>query len=359
MNMRKTSLIIVFLIASLCSMAQVSVEMKIDSLQMLIGEQTDLSVKVVMNKGGRLTFPRLRASQYITPGVEVVEVHNADTVEQENGQLEITKRYTLTSFDENVYLIPSQTIRVNGKTFSTNKLALKVLAVDVDTLHKDKFFPAKGVQSNPFDWQDFKEAFYFSLLLLVVFALGVYLYICLKQQKVIIPRLRFIQHVPPHQKAMQAIERIKSDKLLLSDDQKTYYTELTDVLRQYIQERFGFNAKEMTTPEIIEHLQSTQDGRMVEELRELFSTADLVKFAKYSTHLSEKDNNLMKAIEFVNQTKVEGEQAKRIIEKDISQEEEQSIKTRGFTKAMFICALVIGIAILVYTVYIMYGLLVE
>ena len=78
---------------------------------------------------------------------------------------------------------------------------------------------------------------------------------------------------------------------------------LTDTLRQYIKERFGFNSLEMTTDQIIEHLQAAGDRKMIDELRQLFQTADLVKFAKYSTQLNENDMNLVKAVNFIDETK--------------------------------------------------------
>lgn len=75
----------------------------------------------------------------------------------------------------------------------------------------------------------------------------------------------------------------------------------------YIQERFNFNAMEMTSDQIIEHLQQVGDQKMIDELRELFQTADLVKFAKYSTLLNENDLNLVNAVNFIDQTKQEGQ----------------------------------------------------
>ena len=106
---------------------------------------------------------------------------------------------------------------------------------------------------------------------------------------------------------MQKIAQIKEDKLVQSEDSKEYYTQLTDTLRQYISERFKFNAMEMTSAEIIEHLQAENDEEALNELRELFRTADLVKFAKYTTLINENDRNLVTAVEYINQTKIEEE----------------------------------------------------
>ena len=121
----------------------------------------------------------------------------------------------------------------------------------------------------------------------------------LRQNKPIVTKIRIIKYVPPHKKALITIDQIKKDQMQSNGDQKKYYTQLTDTLRQYIQERFGFSAKEMTSNEIIACLQKIGDEPMINELRDLFITADLVKFAKYSTLLNENDLHLVKAIDFI------------------------------------------------------------
>ena len=88
-------------------------------------------------------------------------------------------------------------------------------------------------------------------------------------------------------------------------DPKEYYTELTDVLRTYMAERFGFNAMEMTSSEIIDKLLETNDKESIRELKYLFETADLVKFAKHLPLMNENDMNLVNAVDFINNTKIE------------------------------------------------------
>jgi hypothetical protein len=104
---------------------------------------------------------------------------------------------------------------------------------------------------------------------------------------------------------MKKIEEIKADKQVRREDPKLYYTELTEVLRTYIKDRFGFNALEMTSSEIIEHLLEVKDQQSVSDLKTLFMTADLVKFAKHAPMMNENDMNLVNAVDFINQTKVE------------------------------------------------------
>ena len=120
--------------------------------------------------------------------------------------------------------------------------------------------------------------------------------------------------------------------MVSSENQKEYYTRLTDTLRKYIEERYGFRAMEMTSSEIIDRLTETQDRQALDELRALFQTADLVKFAKYSTLINENDMNLVNAIEFINKTKLENQQEEVVEKPQLTEEEERSVKERRVLK---------------------------
>ncbi len=108
------------------------------------------------------------------------------------------------------------------------------------------------------------------------------------------------------------------------ETQKEYYTQLTNTLRDYIVSRFGFNAMEMTSGEIIEHLRASGDQKMIDELRMLFSTADLVKFAKYEIPMNENDANLVNAINFIDQTKTDEQPKEEKIVPTLSTEDQKS-----------------------------------
>jgi glycerol-3-phosphate cytidylyltransferase-like family protein len=150
----------------------------------------------------------------------------------------------------------------------------------------------------------------------------------LRDNKPIIAKIKIVKRVLPHQKAMMVIEEIKADKMAMAEDPKDYYTKLTDTLRKYIEERYGFNAMEMTSQEIIERLMSTDDPKSLEELKQLFNTADLVKFAKYSTLINENDANLVNAVDFINQTKVEIPESQSTIKEQLTTEEIRSKNSR-------------------------------
>ncbi len=337
--------------------AQVTVESKIDSIEIFIGEQAHMTVDVTMKKGQKLVFPVFKPSEMITPGVEVLEQSDADTSKLDNDMIKVSKQYTLTSFDEKLYYLPPMKVKVNGKEYASKNLALKVLTVPVDTLHPNQFFPPKDVQTNPFLWSEWSLSFWLSVLMLLLIVLAFYLRQRLYDNKPIIAKVRIVKKVLPHQRAMQEIEQIKADKMVMSEDQKAYYTKLTDTLRKYIEERFGFNAMEMTSTEIIMKLQETGDRKMIDELRELFMTADLVKFAKYSTLINENDSNLVNAIEFINTTKIENQPTEERIEPTLTEQDKRSIRSRIIIKCILAAIAVACIIILVYVLYQSYQLL--
>ena len=337
--------------------AQVTVESKIDSIEIFIGEQAHMTVDVTMKKGQKLVFPVFKPSEMITPGVEVLEQSDADTSKLDNDMIMVSKQYTLTSFDEKLYYLPPVKVKVNGKEYASKNLALKVLTVPVDTLHPNQFFPPKDVQTNPFLWSEWSLSFWLSVLMLLLIVLAFYLRQRLYDNKPIIAKVRIVKKVLPHQRAMQEIEQIKADKMVMSEDQKAYYTKLTDTLRKYSEERFGFNAMEMTSTEIIMKLQETGDRKMIDELRELFMTADLVKFAKYSTLINENDSNLVNAIEFINTTKIENQPTEERIEPTLTEQDKRSIRSRIIIKCILAAIAVACIIILVYVLYQSYQLL--
>lgn len=348
--MKKYLLSIILIFSAIGANAQVKVDAFIDSIAILIGEQAHVTLSVTAKNSDRIEFQPLKEAHYVVPGLELLHVEKADTTQLEDNLIKVSKRLTLTSFDEKLYPIPSFWIKVNGKKYTTNSLALKVITVDVDTLHLNQFYPPKDVQDNPFSWNDWKEMFWCSVLLVLLLVVSIYLWVRLKQNKPIIVRVKVVKHLPPHKKALIKIEQIKQDKLTVSSNQKEYYTKLTDTLRRYIEERFGFNAMEMTTSEIIEHLQKEGDNQMLLELKELFETADLVKFAKYSAQINENDLNLVNAIHFIDNTKMSDMPIEERIVPKLTENDERSKKQRTAMQVGLVGSIIVVVVLFVYIV---------
>ena len=259
-----------------------------------LGDQTELKVIVSSSMTSTVEFPSYDSLQSITPGVEV-----------STSSSERIRIYTITSFDTAVNNIPPIEIKVDKTTYSTKELPLKVLSVPIDTAEVEQIFDLKEPMEPSFDIHEWLLPFILSIITLIVSIILTYIIIRIKDNKPIIRRLKMNPYIPPHKAAMAEISKIKEESLSENVDSKTYYTKLTDALRRYMQGRYGINAMEMTTDEIIASIEKVNDPDAIHELNELFTTADLVKFAKVHPDISENDKNLLNAVNYIENTKKE------------------------------------------------------
>lgn len=347
--MRRLSVLILLVFNVLTALSQVNVEARIDPIEILIGQQAQVVLTVHADENANIEWPMLKPRQLLNEGVEVVHV-------QHPTQHEMV--LTVTSFDGRLYHLNPFSVKVNGREYKTADLALKVVEVEVDTTKLDKFYGPRDVQDNPFLWSEWASVFWLSLLVILLSVVGYYLFLRLRDNKPIVVRIKMVKRLLPHQKAMKEIEQIKTDRLVTSENQKAYYTKLTDTLRRYIEERYGFSAMEMTSGEIIERLMASADEQSLSELSQLFLTADLVKFAKYSTLINENDANLVSAVDFINQTKLENQPTQEIVKPELSAADQRTQKTRRLLKAVIWLLAIATVGLFAYIVYSMYQLLV-
>ncbi len=355
--MKRLLLINILIFSWIATFAQYSVEAKIDSMEMFIGQQVHVTVSVAAPANARVTFPTFKPEQQITPGIEVLADSTLEEQTLSDGQTMFAHIYTLTSFDGRLYYIPPFSVRLNGKVYKSKSLALKVMEMEVDTTKAEQFFGPKGVQDNPFLWSDWSGIFCLSILVLLLAIIGYYLYLRMRDNKPIITHIKIVKRLLPHQKALKEIERIKEEKMVISENPKEYYTKLTDTLRKYIEERYGFSAMEMTSAEIIERLMSSQNQEAIDELRTLFQTADLVKFAKYSTLINENDMNLVNAVAFIDHTKQENLPTEEKVKPELTADQVRSAKTRKVLRTVIGIITITSVALLTYVIYMVYQLL--
>lgn len=345
------TLFMLFALAHSTLCAQVLVEAHTDTASILIGEQIQMRVKCTVNAGQKVKFPSYSPQQQIVQGIEVVSNGSIDTLVLNNGKrLELTRRYTITSFDSAMYQIPPFKVEVDGKTYaSRNSVGLKVSTVAVDLQHPEKFNGPHAVVEQPFEWS--WTMWLCALLCVAMLAAVVALAVRLTDPKLITRRVIINPPTPAHITAINNIEQIKRKP---ADDVKLYYMELTEALRSYIEKRFGFNAKEMTTNEIVRHLYETNNEEAMTELKSVLETADLVKFAKHKTTLTEQDQSLMSAMSYVQTTKQEPQELPkpRVVYESLSNK--QQIRWRN---VMHVVMWILGIGILAlwtWTAYMAY-----
>lgn len=321
LKLKKILLSFTLILASVSMFAQKStVRATIQPSDILIGEQAIINIEVISPKDRNIIFP-LYQDTLIT-GIEVLKMLPPDTLLNE--VMTINQKYIVTSFDSTLYHIPYMEVIDGTDTLRTNDFGLKVSApqlsdstlaylellknnqTDSIDFARLNISDIKEIQNPPFVWQDYLEFLYIPLLILLVLALiGLATYFILRKRSkgyYFTPKII----LPPHVVALEGLDKLKASKLWQKGQEKEYYTELTDILRGYIDRRFNIDAPEMISDDIIDSVHLVTDTRSATDgLAQILKLADLVKFAKYTPFADENDLSLVNAYLFVNQTKVE------------------------------------------------------
>lgn len=279
-------------------------DVKVDSAAILIGEQTVLHLTVTAdkNKEVQLVIPR----DTLMAGVEVLDIPKADTTEIDNDRLLIKQDLLVTSFDSSLYLLPPFKV-IDGKdTVYSNQVALKVSTIPVNTDKPEEFFDIKNVWKPPFVLADYYPIIFGVLLALFLICVIAYVIKRLRNRQSLIPFKKPEPKLPPHEQAVKELDEIKQQKLWQQGRSKEYFTMITDTLRRYIVERFGINAMEMTSGEILDIIRKTPDASSVyDNLQQILLLSDFVKFAKMNPLPDENDLSMTNAYLFVDKTKQE------------------------------------------------------
>lgn len=278
------------------------IDVAVDSAAILIGEQTTLHLTVTADED--------RPVQIVIPGdtlmkgVEVLNLSKPDSSLIENDRLVIKQDILVTSFDSALYLLPPLKVIDGTDTVYSNQVALKVSTVPVNVDKPEEFNDIKDIWKPPFVWADYYPLIYGTLLALFLICVAAYIIKRLRSRKSLIPFKKEEPKLPPHEQALKELDEIKRQKLWQQGRSKEYYTLITDTLRKYIVNRFGVNAMEMTSGEILDFILSESEAASVSDnLRQILQLADFVKFAKWNPLPDENDLTLVNAYLFVGQTK--------------------------------------------------------
>lgn len=326
------------LVTALSSAQSVIVKAELDSMMMWVGQQTGLHVEVTCDAGQTVSFPTYRDT--IVKGLEIIPPVITDTQYVNDKQrMVITRDYTVTCFDSALIYIPYIPVTVDGQEYQSNRLALAFMSYDIPEENEKQIFGPKENMKTPVRLYEVKGLALYWMLAAIAIIAALYLIVRFRDDKPIIRRIKVEARIPAHVRAISGIEELRQSGGPHSEDSKSYYTQLTDILREYINERFGFNATEMTSYEILERLEESRDKESLSELRDLLSTADMVKFAKFKPMLNENDRNLINALEFVNETKIE------VPEEELQPKEIETVIEEKRSKGARIALLAAGIVI--------------
>ena len=295
-------LLVVCLLAGFTAGAQQTlIDVKVDTADILVGEQTTLHVTVTTDPNRRIIIPL--PSDTLMTGVEVISVSDADSTVAD-GRLVIRRDILVTSFDSSLYLLPPFIAIDGADTIASNQVALKVSTVPVDVDNPEQFYDIKDVWKPPFVLADYYPWIFGVLTALFLICVIGYLVQRYRRHRSEVPVKPAEPELPPYETAIRELDSIKDQKLWQQGLNKEYYTQVTDTLRRYISRRYGVNAMEKTSEEILAIIERETDERTVyDTLRQVLRLSDYVKFAKLHPLPDENDESMRNAYLFVNQTK--------------------------------------------------------
>lgn len=275
---------------------QPKISASVDTTYIKIGEQINWKVLVEVDSTDQVIFPE---GQTFSP-LETVEAFATDTTKKQD-RLTLQKIYALTQFDSGSYKLPTQRIEINGVGYFTDSMMINVETVPVDTIAQKMYDikPLINVDKSFTDWWR-----YVVIGLLVLFLLGGLVYWFFIRKKPLTQEEKEAL-LPPYDRALLELKRLENSKYLIQDEFKEYYSELTTIVRSYLEEDAHVSALESTTGQLIEKLELLSDSGELEldqdtiqQFKNILQTADLVKFArtKPSTSVAEQDRKLVEQI---------------------------------------------------------------
>jgi hypothetical protein len=270
----KIKLYILLFLSSTTFFAQ-KLSTSVDPTKNKIGAEFKLTLKANVFKNDKVVFPKGK----MFGNLEVLEAYKTDTVVTDD-KMELVKKYGLTQFDSGKYTIPKLKVLINGKPYLSDSIQLEIANVKVDTL-KQKMYDIKDIlpAKSSFNWWPL------IITLLVLIILGGILYFYFIQKKK--QKVEEVLYKSPIEKATSLLQLLETKDLLQRGEIKEYYSELTDIVRTYIEEEIEIPAMESTTSELIFALKDVSKRKKLKlnketliNLEKVLKQADLVKFAK-------------------------------------------------------------------------------
>lgn len=319
----------IFLLASTFSQTSQAQDFSVnatpDSTLMVIGGQMDLTLEVSQPTDIIVSFPQF--ADTITKNIEIVDRSEPDTTVQGNNRISVKQVFRITSFDSGLHYIPPMEFELASANLEAKKKTRPIGMMVVNPF--EEVDPEKGITDikapieTPFRLSElyrFLPWILGGLAIALLIAAGIWFYI--KRRNPLKGLIKEKPKEPAHIIALRELEHIKQEKLWQKGEVKAFHSNLTDVLRDYIEDRYGIPAPEQITSEILESLRSVDlpDDKVLMKIQQVLELADLVKFAKMEPLPDENDLALKNAYFFVNETKFE---APKPAEEEAGEDEKQ------------------------------------
>ena len=335
--------LILFFVCTAIGFAQQPVQTSVDSTKIKIGSQFHLTLKIKGTKETRVAFPEVKNIGQL----EVLESYPVDTVKKD-ATYEFIKKYALTQFDSGRYVIPRVPVLIGNKQFLSDSALVQVNPVVVDTL-KQKMYDIKPVMAPKASSSDF---WWYLLAFVLLCGLGYLAYWWFRKQRNK-PREEEIVYASPIEKATSLLQNLEKKSLLEQGDVKSYYSEMTDITRTYIEETVHIPAMESTTDELLEAMKKAAMKKKMglrqetmETFEKILKNADLVKFAKSKPldfEIAEDRKNIESIIRTIDKSLPKEEEDEESLEYARLQEE---LRRKKIQKRKRLISFAVGFAIL-------------
>ena len=298
--------------------AQTKVTALVDSTKIFIGDHLKFHLKANFPKGS--TF-RENADEILDTlsNIEVVNKGKWDTLSNES-ILELQRTITITSYDSGYYWIPAITFHYNANKGS-QQVYTKKIPIIVDNVQTEQAIrPNKAIIREPLKFSDFLPWILGFLTTIALIAGAYFLYKKMNKKEDVPPPPEVV--IPAHEIAFDKLGALKAKKLWQQGEIKAYQSELTYIVREYLENRYGIQALESTSEEILTDLKAAKvDGDHQDNLSQMFTMADMVKFAKATPPADANDQLMNFAEQFIIKTKQNILAPEAVTENQIKNEE--------------------------------------
>ncbi|MEJ2635051.1 MAG: BatD family protein [Calditrichia bacterium] len=327
-----TTVICLFAGFSLLSAAQslITVNAQVDKSQITIGDRITYSLTIQHDKNLHIQQPGPGAN---LGQFEIKDYVIHDPVEENNL---ITQKfdYSISVFDTGKFVIPPFPVAFAASDTSSKyqiiqSEPIEIYVKSVLTSDDAEIHDIKAPQAIPFNYRRWILNGLAALLILGIGAAAIYV---IRRRKKGVPLIRREVIRPAHEIALEALAALQPRwrEMLENGEQKLLFTEISDILRRYLENRYFVKALEETTIEIGESLEEAAIGpEYRNSALEVLEFADMVKFAKYLPRPEEVENNLNLLETFIDQTKLVFE----AVENEVSVKDAEDTETAAAIRA--------------------------
>jgi hypothetical protein len=259
---------------------KVRVQLDTDSIQ--LGDQRMMTISATHPKNWVLIWPDL--FNQLPSQVQVIDKGHPDSVNHQAEEIQYIQRIKLGFYGEGKGTIPSYLFQFqssNGEVFSqiSDSLSFEVLSPEVNV--SQPFMDITGPIDPGYHWKEFIPIILAVLGFIVLVLLSLWAWRKYQKRKLVPPPPPIIPVKSPLERALEAIAVLEQKEAWRTMPRQEYYDDLTRIIKQFLWGRYGFNAPDMDSTDIMRQLRLlVAQATLCDQLSDWFYAADMVKFAK-------------------------------------------------------------------------------